>query len=127
MRRNRDELRLLARTVVFFAVREDFLCDLAGFDGGPLVELVPSEACANTRADEHTRALKHSTKRMNLENPATFLQLSPKIAAQKRDIVFGQAANQFLIEIVSTTGGRTAIALLVRCPALFDIVLQAVV
>jgi len=73
MRRNRGELRLLARTAAFFAAPGDFLCALAGFEGGLVVALVLSEACANTGADEPTRALQHSAKRMNLENPATLL------------------------------------------------------
>lgn len=73
MRRNRGELRLLARTAAFFVVPEDLLCALAGFDGGPAVARVLSEACANNGADEPARAVQHSAKTMNLENPATFL------------------------------------------------------
>lgn len=73
MRRKRRELRLLVRRVRFRVAAEDFLWDLAGFDGGLLEALVLSGACANTGAREHRSALKHNTKRKDLENPATFL------------------------------------------------------
>ena len=72
MRRKRNELRLLVRAVLFLAGLEDFLRERAGLDCGFGLELVLSAACANTGADEHTM-LKHSTKRKNLENPATLL------------------------------------------------------
>jgi hypothetical protein len=72
MRRKRGELRLLRRAA-FWVGAEDFLRDLAGFDCGLAGEVVAlSEACADSGTDEHTRALKHSAMRMNLENPATF-------------------------------------------------------
>ena len=73
MRRNRNELRLLVRAVFFLLGLEDFLRECAGLDCGFAPELALSAACANSGADEHPSVLKHSTKRKNLENPATFL------------------------------------------------------
>jgi len=73
MRRKRGELRRLARTVLFRVVPEDFLWDRTAVDCGLVVALVLSGACANAGADEPMSALKHSAKRKNFENPATFL------------------------------------------------------
>ena len=72
MRRNRSELRRLVRAVLFFAGLEDFLWEWTDFDCGFVLAVELSAAWANTGADEPPSALKHSTKRKNLENPATF-------------------------------------------------------
>src|SRR5581483_5291804 len=50
-----------------------------------------------------------------------------KILAQERSIVFCEAANQFLIEIVCARRGGIAISFLVRRAAFFNIFFQAIV
>src|SRR6059058_6527150 len=57
----------------------------------------------------------------------TLCLLSPKIGAHNGTVVFGQAAYQFVIEIIAARGRSIAITLPVSRTALLDVILQAVI
>ena len=57
----------------------------------------------------------------NDERPLSLI--SPKIGAHDGKIILGQAANQFLAEVVGTGGYAVSVAFLESAPALFDICL----
>src|SRR6266550_2081419 len=57
----------------------------------------------------------------------TLCLLSPKIGAHNGTVVFGQAAYQFVIEVIAARGRSIAITLPIGRTALLDVVLQAVI
>src|SRR5207247_2564016 len=87
------------------------------------------------RANAHTRApAKQAHKSISASTPTdcqrlrtTLCLLSPKIGAHNGTVVFGQAAYQFVIEIIAARGRSIAITLPVSRTALLDVVLQAVI
>src|SRR6185369_8574474 len=117
MRRRRGEflLRVFAAVVVAFRCAVGFLVGVCG-----LVVV----------CDGENPASKNTNRKIRIDfwsRPTTVYLLSPKIGAHDGNIIFGEAADDLIVEVISTGGGCVAVTFLVRPPAFFDVFLEPVV
>lgn len=120
----------------FFVVLDEWAGEGWGAEG------VVVEDCAKTRQARAEKSLlstaNHATKIMKnrrryettLSNYLSFMvdaQLTAEVRAHERDVILGQAAKQFLVQIIAAGGGRVAVALLIGHPALVDVFLQPII
>src|ERR1043165_4707342 len=117
MRRTRGELllRVFAAVVVVLRCPVGFLVGVWGL----------AVVCAGQNS-----ASKNTNRKIRIDfwsRPTTVYLLSPKIGAHDGNIIFREAADDLIVEVISTGGGCIAVTLLVRPPAFLDIFLQPVV
>src|SRR5712691_3624266 len=122
MRRSRGELR--RRRLVVPALVGLFLLFLKLADEALFVDCATA-AGASAKPAHKIRSASTPTDCQRLRT--TLYLLSPKIGAHNGTVVFGQAAYQFVIEVIAARGRSIAITLPIGRTALLDVVLQAVI
>src|SRR5437667_4074293 len=122
MRRSRGELR--RRRLLAPALADLFLLFLELADEAFFVDCATA-AGATAKPAHKIRSASTPTDCQRLRT--TLCLLSPKIGAHNGTVVFGQAAYQFVIEIIAARGRSIAITLPVSRTALLDVILQAVI
>src|SRR5207302_184221 len=123
MRRSRGELR--RRRLVVPALVGLFLLFLELADEALFVDCATAAGASAAKPAHKIRSASTPTDCQRLRT--TLYLLSPKIGAHNGTVVFGQAAYQFVIEIIAARGRSIAITLPVSRTALLDVILQAVI
>src|SRR6266704_318090 len=120
MRRSRGELR--RRRLLAPALAGLFLLFLELADEALFVDCATAAGASAAKPAHKIRSASTPTDCQRLRT--TLCLLSPKIGAHNGTVVFGQAAYQFVIEIIAARGRSIAITLPVSRTALLDFILQ---
>src|SRR5437764_5609336 len=123
MRRSRGELR--RRRLLAPALAGLFLLFLELADEALFVDCATAAGASAAKPAHKIRSASIPTDCQRLRT--TLYLLSPKIGAHNGTVVFGQAAYQFVIEVIAARGRSIAITLPIGRTALLDVVLQAVI
>src|SRR5436189_275648 len=123
MRRSRGELR--RRRLLAPALAGLFLLFLELADEALFVDCATAAGASAAKPAHKIKSASTPTDCQRLRT--TLYLLSPKIGAHDGTVVFGQAAYQFVIEIIAARGRSIAITLPLGRPALLDVILQAVI